>query len=49
MYLNATTLDILNDVIVLSRFMNYSSEFHMQAAKGVLRYVKKNNGLWSKI
>ncbi|XP_015086982.1 uncharacterized protein LOC107030097 [Solanum pennellii] len=41
MYLTATMPDILNDVSVLSRFMNHSSEFHKQAAKGVLRYVKR--------
>ena len=40
MYLTATRPDILNDVSILSRFMNCASEMHLKAAKRVIRYVK---------
>lgn len=40
MYLTATRPDIMFAVSILSRFMNYSSEVHLQAAKRIVRYVK---------
>ncbi|KAH9678769.1 hypothetical protein KPL71_025858 [Citrus sinensis] len=40
MYLTATRPDILNAVSILSRFMHCASEWHLKAAKRVLRYVK---------
>lgn len=40
MYLTTTWPDILNDVSILSRFMHYASEWHLKAAKRVIRYVK---------
>ncbi|KAH9679707.1 hypothetical protein KPL71_026242 [Citrus sinensis] len=40
MYLTATRPDILNAVSILSRFMHCTSEWHLKAAKRVLRYVK---------
>ncbi|KAL5758668.1 hypothetical protein ACOSP7_021279 [Xanthoceras sorbifolium] len=40
MYLTATRPDILNTVSILSRFMHCASEWHLKAAKRVLRYVK---------
>lgn len=40
MYLTATRPDILNVVSILSRFMHCASEWHLKAAKRVLRYVK---------
>ncbi|XP_022717658.1 uncharacterized protein LOC111276110 [Durio zibethinus] len=40
MFLTATRPDILNAVSILSRFMHYASEWHLKAAKRVLRYVK---------
>ena len=40
MYLTATRPDILNDVSILSRFMNCASEMHLKVAKRVIRYVE---------
>jgi len=40
MYLIATQPDILNVVSILSWFMHCASEFHLKAAKRVIRYVK---------
>ena len=40
MYLTATRPDILNTVSILSCFMYCASEWHLKAAKRVLRYVK---------
>jgi len=39
-YLTATCLDILNVVSILSRFMHYTNELHLKAAKRVILYVK---------
>ncbi|KAK9157323.1 hypothetical protein Scep_003897 [Stephania cephalantha] len=40
MYLTATRPDILNDMSILSQFMHCASEFHLMAAKRVIKYVK---------
>ena len=40
MYLTATRSDIAFAVSLLSRFMHYASELHLQAAKKIVRYVK---------
>ncbi|XP_062086017.1 secreted RxLR effector protein 161-like [Humulus lupulus] len=40
MYLTAIRSDILNIVSIFSRFMHCTSEWHLNAAKRVLRYVK---------
>eukprot|EP00253_Pinus_taeda_P012637 PITA_12637 len=40
MYLTATRPDIMQDVSLISRFMERPKEAHWQAAKGILRYVK---------
>ena len=40
MYLIAIRLDILNVVIILSRFIHCASEMHLKATKRVIRYVK---------
>ncbi|XP_057965337.1 uncharacterized mitochondrial protein AtMg00810-like [Malania oleifera] len=40
MYLNATRLDIMHAVSLISRYMHYASEIHFQVAKRILRYVK---------
>ena len=39
MYLTTTRPHILYHLSVLSRFLNSSSELHIQAAKRVLRYI----------
>ena len=41
MYLTATRADIAFAVSVLSRFMHCASETHLQAAKRVVRYIKR--------
>jgi len=40
MYLSTTRPDILFVVSILSRFMHCTSEFHLKAAKRVVRYIK---------
>lgn len=40
MYLKATRPDILNAISILSRFMHCASEWHLKAAKRVIRYIK---------
>nr|XP_015867296.2 secreted RxLR effector protein 161-like [Ziziphus jujuba var. spinosa] len=39
-YLTVTRADFLNAVSILSRFMHCASEWHLKAAKRVLRYVE---------
>ncbi|XP_062103210.1 secreted RxLR effector protein 161-like [Humulus lupulus] len=40
MYLTTTRFDILNTVSIFSRFIHCASEWHLKAAKRVLRYEK---------
>ncbi|KAL0415728.1 UNVERIFIED_CONTAM: Retrovirus-related Pol polyprotein from transposon RE1 [Sesamum latifolium] len=40
MYVTAAKPDISSAISILSRFMHYTSELHLKAAKRVLRYVK---------
>jgi len=40
MYLTTTRSDILQEISVLSRFLNSATEMHMKAAKRVIRYFK---------
>ncbi|XP_047167621.1 secreted RxLR effector protein 161-like [Vigna umbellata] len=53
MYFTTTRPDIFNVVSILSRFMHCASEFHLKAAKRVIRYVKGTSDFgvkftWSK-
>jgi hypothetical protein len=40
MHLTTTMPNILNDVSILSRFMDCASKWHLKASKRELRYVK---------
>ena len=40
MYLTTTRLDIVHVVSLLSRYMRYASEIHLQATKHVVKYIK---------
>jgi hypothetical protein len=39
MYLTTTRSDIAFDVSLLSRFMHYASESHLQGEKRIVRYI----------
>ena len=41
MYLTATRPDLMYSICLISRYMKRSTEIHLQAAKRILRYLKK--------
>jgi hypothetical protein len=41
MYLTATRPDLMYSICLISRYMERSTEIHLQAAKRILRYLKK--------